>query len=334
MSAAAPITAFLYTNSPDNSLLVHVDAQIPCSFQPATPVEYSTLINPSAPEMPPYNIVVFAGDYCGPEVLPPFPNPEEHKAYDDMTDDAYCRSRQKHWRYLRAAQGPKRSKNRRLTGNNPDPPRSRERTTADQIRLPRTPAGRGTLRYADSTLPPAIASRLTLKVQASIDATGSPLTDEALAAAKNADAVLLGAIGGPVRLAFPTLHYNLPSKSRRWHLLPRAEIRHGPHPPRTRPPQAAQRAQDLRQPPPLQLRLGLADRHLPSQRARVPRRRLYHHSRADRGHLLRGEERGGGWRRLRVGYGTLLTGRDWARYEVGGAFGHGYGAAAESVESG
>ncbi|KAJ5465809.1 hypothetical protein N7530_009596 [Penicillium desertorum] len=32
---------------------------------------------------------------------------------------------------------------------------------------------------------------------ASIDATGSPLTDEALNAAKNADAVLLGAIGGP-----------------------------------------------------------------------------------------------------------------------------------------
>ncbi|OMP82898.1 3-isopropylmalate dehydrogenase [Diplodia seriata] len=32
---------------------------------------------------------------------------------------------------------------------------------------------------------------------ASIDATGEPLTDEALAAAKNADAVLLGAIGGP-----------------------------------------------------------------------------------------------------------------------------------------
>ncbi|KAK8055906.1 hypothetical protein PG993_001133 [Apiospora rasikravindrae] len=31
----------------------------------------------------------------------------------------------------------------------------------------------------------------------SIDATGSPLTDEALTAAKNADAVLLGAIGGP-----------------------------------------------------------------------------------------------------------------------------------------
>ncbi|KAF2218394.1 3-isopropylmalate dehydrogenase [Elsinoe ampelina] len=32
---------------------------------------------------------------------------------------------------------------------------------------------------------------------ASIDATGSPLTDEALNAAKNADAILLGAIGGP-----------------------------------------------------------------------------------------------------------------------------------------
>ncbi|KAL9630802.1 MAG: hypothetical protein Q9164_006229 [Protoblastenia rupestris] len=34
-------------------------------------------------------------------------------------------------------------------------------------------------------------------IKASIDATGSPLTDEALNAAKNADAVLLGAIGGP-----------------------------------------------------------------------------------------------------------------------------------------
>ncbi len=33
--------------------------------------------------------------------------------------------------------------------------------------------------------------------QASIDATGSPLIDEALSAAKNADAVILGAIGGP-----------------------------------------------------------------------------------------------------------------------------------------
>lgn len=39
-----------------------------------------------------------------------------------------------------------------------------------------------------------------LRVQASIDATGSPLTDEALTAAKNADAVFLGAVGGPVCL--------------------------------------------------------------------------------------------------------------------------------------
>jgi isocitrate/isopropylmalate dehydrogenase len=35
-------------------------------------------------------------------------------------------------------------------------------------------------------------------LQASIDAHGVPLTDEALNAAKSADAVLLGAIGGPV----------------------------------------------------------------------------------------------------------------------------------------
>jgi isocitrate/isopropylmalate dehydrogenase len=38
--------------------------------------------------------------------------------------------------------------------------------------------------------------------QASIDANGTPLTEEALTAAKRADAVLLGAIGGPVCLAF------------------------------------------------------------------------------------------------------------------------------------
>lgn len=41
--------------------------------------------------------------------------------------------------------------------------------------------------------------------QASIDAVGTPLTDEALNAAKNADAVILGAIGGPVRP--PSLGY-------------------------------------------------------------------------------------------------------------------------------
>ena len=38
-----------------------------------------------------------------------------------------------------------------------------------------------------------------MRFQASIDAVGTPLTDEALNAAKSADAVILGAIGGPVR---------------------------------------------------------------------------------------------------------------------------------------
>ena len=37
--------------------------------------------------------------------------------------------------------------------------------------------------------------------QCSIDATGKPLTEEATQAAINADAVLLGAIGGPVRFS-------------------------------------------------------------------------------------------------------------------------------------
>jgi 3-isopropylmalate dehydrogenase len=35
--------------------------------------------------------------------------------------------------------------------------------------------------------------------QCSIDAHNNPLTDEALAAAKGADAIILGAVGGPVR---------------------------------------------------------------------------------------------------------------------------------------
>lgn len=39
---------------------------------------------------------------------------------------------------------------------------------------------------------------LTQTPKASIDKTGSALTDEALAAAKAADAIILGAIGGPV----------------------------------------------------------------------------------------------------------------------------------------
>jgi hypothetical protein len=38
----------------------------------------------------------------------------------------------------------------------------------------------------------------------SIDAHGTAITDEALEAAKNADAILLGAIGGPVRISLDT----------------------------------------------------------------------------------------------------------------------------------
>ena len=38
----------------------------------------------------------------------------------------------------------------------------------------------------------------TLFAKASIDAYGTPLTEETLAAAKAADAVILGAVGGPV----------------------------------------------------------------------------------------------------------------------------------------
>lgn len=54
---------------------------------------------------------------------------------------------------------------------------------------------------------PPIIFMLKSFFQASIDSTGSPLTDEALAAAVKADAVILGAIGGPVCifLAFPML---------------------------------------------------------------------------------------------------------------------------------
>ncbi|KAK8211421.1 3-isopropylmalate dehydrogenase [Zalaria obscura] len=82
--------------------------------------------------MPEYNIVVFAGDHCGPEV---------------MTEGVKC------IQVLKAIE--KESKDVKFNFN-------------DQ-----------------------------LLGGASIDAHGSPLTDEALTAAKNADAVLLGAIGGP-----------------------------------------------------------------------------------------------------------------------------------------
>ncbi|KAL2006572.1 hypothetical protein VTN00DRAFT_9240 [Thermoascus crustaceus] len=79
--------------------------------------------------MPSYNIVVFAGDYCGPEVTA--------EALKVLRVVEKCR---------------------------------------DDI----------TFNFQDHHLGGA-----------SIDATGSPLTDEALEAAKNADAVILGAVGGP-----------------------------------------------------------------------------------------------------------------------------------------
>ncbi|KAL8933424.1 MAG: hypothetical protein Q9216_006371, partial [Gyalolechia sp. 2 TL-2023] len=78
--------------------------------------------------MPTYNIVVFAGDHCGPEV------------------------------------------------------------TAEALKV----------RQKKNTLiiPPP-PERPSIPSTCSIDATGTPLSDEALTAAKNADAVILGAIGGP-----------------------------------------------------------------------------------------------------------------------------------------
>lgn len=52
---------------------------------------------------------------------------------------------------------------------------------------------------------------LLTRRQCSIDAHNNPLTDETLDAAKKADAIILGAVGGPVRIPFslspPTSHY-------------------------------------------------------------------------------------------------------------------------------
>lgn len=50
---------------------------------------------------------------------------------------------------------------------------------------------------SDTTYSDLSSTSLTLSSQASIDAHQNPLTDEALDAAKNAHAILLGAIGGP-----------------------------------------------------------------------------------------------------------------------------------------
>ena len=91
--------------------------------------------------------------------------------------------------------------------DNLDPSSSRKRTATHKIRLPRAPARRGTSTFSKHTPHSHSHSANEERPQASIDATGSPLTDEALAAAKSADAVLLGAIGGPVRLTLPSILY-------------------------------------------------------------------------------------------------------------------------------
>lgn len=47
----------------------------------------------------------------------------------------------------------------------------------------------------------------TKESQCSIDAHNNPLTDETLDAAKKADAIILGAVGGPVRASTTTMRY-------------------------------------------------------------------------------------------------------------------------------
>ncbi|KAJ5883336.1 3-isopropylmalate dehydrogenase A [Penicillium subrubescens] len=100
---------------------------------------------------------------------------------------------------------------------------------------------------------------------ASIDATGSPLTDEALEAAKSADAVLLGAIGGPVR-PIPSSEQAKGVQKRR-HILtqpcPSLEMGYRRRPSRAGYPASAQGNGYIRQPASLQLRRSLAGRELP-----------------------------------------------------------------------
>ena len=76
----------------------------------------------------------------------------------------------------------------------------REEQTECEIRLSGSLTGRG---MSQLLVRAGEVSQL-ISLQASIDATGSPLTDEALTAAKNADAVILGAVGGPVRNPAPS----------------------------------------------------------------------------------------------------------------------------------
>lgn len=85
-----------------------------------------------------------------------------------------------------------RERSSHLTRNT-DPQSDREGVQGHFLQLQRATAGWCTFNLFLSATTEADIS------QASIDAHGVPLTDEALSAAKSADAVLLGAIGGPVR---------------------------------------------------------------------------------------------------------------------------------------
>ncbi|KAF5007004.1 hypothetical protein FDECE_6652 [Fusarium decemcellulare] len=104
-----------------------------------------------------HNIVVFAGDHCGPEVIAEAI--KVIKKVEELSPTAGKFNLQEH-----------------LLGGVSRPPTTRRITRAKDIHD---------------------LANLSVSPQCSIDKTGNPLTDEALAAAKAAHAVLLGAIGGP-----------------------------------------------------------------------------------------------------------------------------------------
>lgn len=122
--------------------------------------------------MPTYNIVVFAGDHCGPEVT---------------AESLKVR--------IAATNVPPTAQTEYHSG----PPSRRETEIRDQIQFPGTPPRRREYESLHSLTHNGVHLAKT-STKCSIDATGTPLSDEALTAAKNADAVILGAIGGPVRL--------------------------------------------------------------------------------------------------------------------------------------
>lgn len=158
---------------------------------------------------------------------------------------------------------------------------------------------------------------LTDSSQASIDAHQNPLTDEALEAAKNAHAILLGAIGGPkygtgpIRpeqgISFHThtlhkipfhVHLYLPSNLKPIPLpTQHPSIKLTSPPPR--PPKTPQRTPNLRQPPPLLLRLPNPRPPLPPKTRNLHRHRLHHSPRTNGRHLLRGAARSRPIRRRR-----------------------------------